>query len=197
MTRIVWIGPLPAPDGVRMSSLGGVLEFASAEEALEAMKGTPIEVVVVALQNGQTAAAVQALRAAQPDVQVLAAAQGMEDTIAEALGAGVTGVVDVGADPAQLAHRIHNAWIDYLRASGERELFVRLRNLNEEFLKNLIALDKRNIELTERLQESAKLANNLVPVEEGQRERVLVVDDEQMICEVVTMALQDSYDIES
>ncbi len=197
MTRIVWIGPSPVPDGVRMSSLGGVLEFASVEEAIEATKGAPVEVVILALQNGSTAQAIGALRAAQPDVQVLAVATGVEEALSEALGVGIAGVVDPAADPAQLAQRIHNAWIEYLRASGERELFLRLRNLNEEFLKNLIALDKRNIELTEKLQETAKLANNLVPVAEGERERILCVDDEAMICEVVSMALAESFDVET
>lgn len=199
MTRIVWIGPGPAPEAVRLSAVGAVAEFVRVEDAVEAAKVLPSEVVLVALEAPGAADAIRVLRESDPDVQILIATDGgLPEPLAIALDAGASGVVDVAADPAFLAHRVHEAWIDYLKVSGERELLMRLRDLNEDFLRNMISLEKRNIELTEQLQGAAKLSDmSLLPEStDGVRERILVVDDEETICDLVTLAL-DGYEVKS
>lgn len=200
MTRIVWIGPGPAPEAVRLSAVGAVAEFVRVEDAIAEARSVPSEVVLVALESPGAADAIRVLRESDPDVQILIATDGgLPEPLAIALEAGASGVVDVAADPAFLAHRVHEAWIDFLKVSGERELLMRLRDLNEDFLRNVIALEKRNIELTEQLQGAAKLSDTMSLLPESAddvRERILVVDDEETICDLVTIAL-DGYDVKS
>src|SRR5262245_33076761 len=148
MTLIVWIGPGRAPEAVQFCSLGGVAEFTTAAEAIAG--DISLEVVIVAADGDDAPDIIRELREACPDAQILAASEGgLSAPLAAALGAGAVGAVELTLDPGVLAHRVHEASVDYLRASGERELLLRLRDLNEEFRRNVIALERPNMELTE------------------------------------------------
>ena len=198
MTGIVWIGSGPAPEEIRVSAMGGLREAGSVQEALAAGGSVPLEVVLVSVDLPGADEAVRAIREAHPDAQILVVTNGgIPAPVAAALLAGAAGVIDLAADPALLGRGLHDAWMDFMRSSGERELLLRLRDLNEEFLRNVVALEKRNLELTDQLQETARMSDFLLSETGETRERVLVVDDEEMICDLVNMTLQDSYEVET
>lgn len=202
MNRVIWIGREPVPEVLRQALASReIFEFTSAEDALRAIAALPIEVGIVSADVEESATTIQVLLAARPELQILAAThQGVPARLDLALRSGAAGLIDLGGDSPRIDRQVHEASIAHARAAGERELLLRLRTLNEEFLRNVVSMEKRNIELTERLEESARLASEtftLGPTNEPPRERVLVVDDEETICDLVMLTLQEKYEVKT
>ncbi|MHB8875274.1 MAG: response regulator [Myxococcaceae bacterium] len=190
MNRILWIGLRHSPPELKSLLLERGIElitFRDAESALAATSGVPVAVAVVAVDLAQVPSVVEKLCASRPEIQVLVATDvGVPRQLALALWAGASGVLEFRTETRQeILHQIQE-WISrHNQASRERELLLRLRGLNEDFLKNVVAAQKRNLELEEQLQpEAERLA-----VADGAT-RVLVVDDEDIVRQVLCTLLE-------
>jgi DNA-binding NtrC family response regulator len=81
------------------------------------------------------------------------------------------------------------------RANKERELLLRLLRLNEEFLKNIVALEKRNLELEEQIALHARAAG-ASQAKSGEPYRILVIDDEPAVLQLFGLILEgDEYEV--
>lgn len=197
MDRIVWIGPQPSADeyGVMLGNREvRIVAFASAEAAASFLCEGQIGVVVVAADWTEAASAIQKLKAAHPEVQILAATKaGVPSHLDLALQAGACGLVDILAR-GRLIERIGCATEHYERVVRERKLLLRLRLLNEEFLKNMISLEKRSIDLEGKVEPEQQTWLR----EQGNDKpyRVLVVDDEPAIKYLFELILEgEEYEV--
>src|SRR5438874_5216161 len=145
MNRVIWIGPEPVPEVLRQA-LGAreIFEFTSAEDALRAIAALPVDVAIISTDVEEAATTIQVLLAARPELQVLGATHaGVPPLLDQALRSGAAGLVDLRGDAPRIERQVHEASVAHQRAAGERELLLRLRTLNEEFLRNVVAMEKR------------------------------------------------------
>jgi CheY-like chemotaxis protein len=196
MTRVAWIGPPYSGQRFRSAVMSPgleVMELDGVESALSTFAGAPPEVAVIVVDSEEGSGALPVLRDSWPATQLLAATRlGVPPHVAGALGAGATDLVDLRApDGAGVAEQVRRAVERYARASQERELLVRVRTLNEGFLKNFVDLEKRNIEL------ETKLGKAQPPAAADDRCRVLVVDDEPAIRKIFELILSPDYPLSS
>ena len=192
MNSIVWLGSQEDARalGPVLSALGlELVSVADLDAALRALAERNAGVLVVASDWRELEAAVARVGRARPVVQVLVATRlGVPEHVSTALDDGVSGIVDLRAlDPARAASTVARALGRHERAMRERELLRKLHELNEEFLKAMVVLDKRNVELEETLHGEGD--------DVGKR-RVLVIDDEPTLCTLLEMVLLDhGYDV--
>src|SRR5436305_7544081 len=137
MSRLLWIGNGAIPDALKRDD---VLSIPTVEEALSRIGELPVQVAIVPADDPYAADAVRALIAVKPELQVLVAAASVPARFDEVLRAGASGLLDLSSEPAVLSSAIQEAWIAHEREICERELLARLKSLNEEFLKNVIAM---------------------------------------------------------
>ncbi|MBI3180050.1 MAG: response regulator [Deltaproteobacteria bacterium] len=194
MHRVVWIGPRFSARELRLvlgEQTVEVEEFDHVNAAIEVNAGRAVAVAVVLADWADAPAAITAWREARPEVEVLAATRrGVPVHVAMVLKAGASDVLDLAARSAQdVVAQLNAALGRYERSRDEHALLVRLRALNEEFLRNFVALEKRNIELQQSLEPQSILAI------EG-RPRILVIDDEPALLQVFEMILEGGdYDV--
>jgi DNA-binding NtrC family response regulator len=191
MRTLVWLGPLP--DAQRLSQvlagLGLTLVVASdVDEAIEAVAVHHAPAIVVAVEWSELPLTVARVSWARPEVQVLVGTRlGVPAHVSAALEAGASDLVDLKErDAAVVGPAIERALQRHRRAVRERELLEKLRELNEGFLKAMVAMDHRNQELEE------VISGDVI---DGVR-RILVVDDEDALAGLVQMVLSDhGYDV--
>ncbi len=190
MDRLLWIGPRRGPPELRaLLAARGVelLTFDQADAALAATVGVPVAAAVLTSTAKDLPAVVEKLLAARPELQVMLATDvGLPRPLALAMWSGATSLLDFRTQTREeILHKIHEALARHRQAAGERELLLRLRGLNEDFLKNVVAIEKRNIELEEQLRPETEA---LASTQEGPG-KVLVVDDEDVVRNVLGMVL--------
>jgi CheY-like chemotaxis protein len=192
MEKALWIGPRhSARDFKDVASLAGIelLEFDTVDDALHATTGIPIPIAIVAADWGDASPSVKKLVATMPSVVVLTATRlGVPMQIGLSLNAGAVNVIDLATPAAgDTTKMLQDALARHRRRVRERELLLRLRALNEDFLKAIVNLEGKNIALEQRLQ------GETAPVEASDAAlRVLVVDDEHIVCEVIGSVLEQS-----
>lgn len=194
MNTIVWLGPRSSArtlrDGISLPELE-ILEFLHVEAALPAIVGVPVAAAIVSADWGDATPTIRKLNHLRPEIQILVATNlGVPDAIALALQAGASNVIDLtNNDPKHIGKQLRHALEMHRKSLQERQLLLRLRSLNEHFLKNMVALEQRNIELEERLEAVAEMDTD-GPF------RVLLVDDDEAIQSMFKMMLQSSeYDL--
>ena len=187
MTTVVWLGPVDDARHIEpvLTKLG--LKLVVAADVDNAIRLTWLRgaaAVVIAVDWGELAVTVEQLRAARPEIQVLVATRlGVPPQVSAAFEAGARDLLDLkDCDPNQIGAAIDRAVARHQRSLRERDLLTRLRALNEDFLKTMVVMDKRNIELEERL--------NGEPPDTGPT-RILVIDDEPAIASLVEIVLGD------
>src|SRR5579883_3007226 len=156
MDLLLWIGPRRGPNELKalLNAQGmDLMTFESAEAALRATIGLPVAAAFVVDWPGAPQA-VQQLLASRPEVQILTATgAGISRNLLQSLRAGAATLLDFHTETkAEIIQRVQEAVARHNLANRERSLLLRLRSLNEDFLKNIVALEKRNIQLEERLQ---------------------------------------------
>lgn len=187
MERVLWIGPKKVPQELKQLLTGEgleVLPFPSVDQALQSVGTSEVAVAVVSIDSQETLASIPKLVQARPEIQVLAATEVHVATeVAHALMSGAESILNLRATKnADQAVAIRDLVNRFHHRSRERELLMRLRSLNEEFLKHMVAAERRNLELEEQLHPTAeKLASADA--------RVLIVDDEATVCQVLETAL--------
>jgi DNA-binding NtrC family response regulator len=188
MDLLLWIGPRRGPAELKglLNAQGlDLMAFESADAALRATTGLPVAAAFVVDWPGAPQA-VKQLTASRPEVQILVATgAGVSRSLLQALHAGASTVLDFRTESKpEILTRVQEAVARHGQANRERSLLLRLRSLNEDFLKNVVALEKRNIQLEERLRsEAVELDAEELPA------RVLVVDDEEVVRNVVEAIL--------
>lgn len=187
---LLWIGPRTCPPGLAQVLAAQNVELLaapSAEQALAQAAGRTVAVAVIAHDEKEGAAQAQRVAAARPDAQVLlATALGLPRGVLGALSAGATGLLDFRSQqPPEIVLALQRAFQRFHRLQQETHLLLRLRALNEEFLKTIVNAERRNIELEQKLLTEANwgLAAN-----EG-AQRVLIVDDEAVVRDVLELLL--------
>jgi len=197
-STIMWIGSREGAQNVRAGLAGSgftVLEFADYELALASPEVSSVAVAIVAVEWDDVSAAIAKLHEANPAMQILAATSwGMPQPIGSCVRAGASDLVDFDATDIQaMSKQVQAALGRHRLALREHELLLKLRAINEEFLKNLVNLEDRNLTLQEQLEPEASVPDAW---RTGSAYRVLVVDDEPSICELLSMALKDeSYEV--
>ncbi|MBX5483542.1 MAG: response regulator [Myxococcaceae bacterium] len=152
--------------------------------ALEGTSGEQLAVAILAWDGEDVTAAVTRLCQAHPETRLLSASDaGVPRPIVLALNAGACGVLEFRSQSREEILAQIRSWVDrHQRGRLERELLLRLRQLNEDFLKQVIAAQKRNLELEAQLKgEEAE--------DEGEKPRVLIVDDEEVVRGVLQAVL--------
>lgn len=185
---VLWVGPRGAPAelGTSLEEAGAQLRvFADAVSAVAAATAEAREVAVAILtwDSPRLEQELQRLREALPQAQVLLASDaGVPRAIVAALGHGASGVLEFRRQTRQEIVGQIRVWMARAeRERRERALLVRLRGLNEEFLRHVVTAQKRNLELEAQLQP---------PVQEDEGPpRVLIVDDEEVVREVLEQVL--------
>jgi CheY-like chemotaxis protein len=140
----------------------------------------------VAADWGDASPTIKKLIATAPTLVVLAASRlGVPLQLGLTLNAGAMNVIDLQANvQGEITRVLGDAVARHRRRMRERELLLRLRALNEEFLKNMVTLEQRNILLEKQIAGSGE--------EKEGPGRVLVVDDEAIVCEVIGSILEQS-----
>ncbi len=189
MNKLLWIGHRQGP--VQLKALlaeqgTDLLSFTSVTSALSATEGMEVAVAIITADWKEASAAVEQLARTRPEIQVLMATDaGIPRAVVLALWGGASGVLEFKNQTRNEIVQQIQEWVSrHRQAARERQLLLRLRALNEEFLKNIVAAQKRNMELEERLQpEMERLAA------EGETPRILVCDDEEVVRSVLEAIL--------
>lgn len=192
--RVVWIGPGDAAKSLRdifVSSGVEFLQFDNVDAALHGTSSAPLSAAVVSADWGQAAEAIQQVISAHPGVQVLAATKlGVPVHLSLVLQRGASSVLDLKAkDHDEIQQQLQEALRRHRQITRQRELLSRIYELNEEFLKNIVLLEKRNVELVSKFQNDGGAQEN--SNSESPR-RILVIDDEPSICQLFEIVLKDS-----
>src|SRR5918996_6562484 len=186
MDLVLWIGRRSAPTEIGPLLKAEGLDFRAYSDAQEAAANTQGRRVAAAVMAGDASGYtdIERFSASHPEAQVLAASdEGVPRALVLALSAGASGILEFKSQSrAEILAQIRD-WVSrHHKLARERDLLFRLRTLNEEFLKQVVAAQKRTLELEERLR----------PDEDGERDetpRVLVVDDEEAVRGVLEMLL--------
>jgi DNA-binding NtrC family response regulator len=192
MERIAWIGP-SAPPALRqeLGSIGfELIELAVIDPLLESLS-SPVVAALVSVDWGPALPLIRRLSAARPELQIIAVTTGgAARQLRDALREGATQVVDTALGSAdELGAVLGRALSQQRRVLQERRFLGELRALNDEFLRTLVLLDKKNAELTQRLYGEAPLTGPL---------RILVVDDEPSVHLLLKMVLEEAgYQVET
>jgi DNA-binding NtrC family response regulator len=189
MEQVFWVGPRAAPP-----QLGDLLKqhdtrllwFENADGAEEALKTVEASVVVVTADWPDASKTVGRMSTARPDLQILLATGfGLPRAVVLSLWGGAAGVLEFKSQTRNEIVLEIQEWISrYRQHKRERMLMMRLHTLNEEFLKTIVTVQKRNIDLEQELQASKGAA---VPAEGPAQ--VLIVDDEQVVHDVLKVIL--------
>jgi DNA-binding NtrC family response regulator len=188
MPTIVWLGPVVDARQVEPVLAGLGLDVAPApniDSAIALAASRHAVAVVVAVDWSDLPVTVKRLSAILPAVQVLFATRlGVPPQVSAAFDAGVDDLLDLKElDAAQIGAAIERAVSRHQRANRERELFLKLHALNEDFLRSMVIMDKRNLELEELLRGD--------PADENGPVRILIVDDEPALCGLMEMLLTE------
>jgi len=189
MNKLLWIGHRQGPAQLKalLSEQGtDLLSFSSVPAALAETEGMEVAVAIVTADWKEATAAVEQLTRARPEIQILVATDaGVPRSVVLSLWGGASGVLEFKNQTRNEIVSQIQEWVSRHRQTAkERQLLLRLRALNEEFLKNIVAAQKRNMELEERLQpEMERLAA------EGESPRILICDDEEVVRSVLEAIL--------
>jgi len=194
MPKVIWLGradeALPLRAAVNAMPGLELMIAADVDSLIGAARSGGISAAIVAMDWGTLAATIRQLRTACPELQVLMATRlGVPHHVSAALEAGVVDLLDLKSDdPAQTCIALGRALARHAQSVRERQLLFRLRDLNEDFLKTTVQLDKRNMQI-----EQSVLGDD---TDDDARPRVLVIDDEPAIADLVKMILEDrGYDV--
>ncbi len=187
MKTIIWLGPCASPQ--RLEALLAELGFApifaaNASDAINLASLRAAVAIVIAVEPEKTASIVSYLKTASPASELLLATHvHAPPWFRAALDHGARDLIDLAdEDPRHLAGALERAAARHQRAQRERALIMKLQTTNEEFLKSMVALERRNQELSELMQGEL--------FEEGPT-RVLVIDDEPAIAALIELVLKD------
>jgi DNA-binding NtrC family response regulator len=185
MEKVAWIGP-KAPPSLRpmLLTMGyELIELSVIDPLLESLS-SPVAAVLVAAEWGPALPLVEHLAAARPEVQIIAVtAQSVPRSLRDALRAGATQVIDMGGSSNdEVAGVLGRALGQQRRVLAERRFLAELRTVNDEFLRALVLLDKRNEELLSELRGDGGRTGPA---------QVLVVDDEPNVSLLLKMALEE------
>ena len=186
MDLVLWIGRRAAP-----TELGPLLKaegldfraYTDAQEAAAATQGARVAAAVMAA-DASGCADIERFSASHPEAQVLAASDAaVPRALVLALSAGASGILEFRSQSrAEILAQIRD-WVSrHHKLARERDLLFRLRTLNEEFLKQVVAAQKRTLELEEQLRPEDATEDDETP-------RVLVVDDDDAVRGVLQMLL--------
>lgn len=187
MVSLVWLGPVDEAVALSawLSPLGFELAIATdAEQAIAEINARQAVALLAPAEWPELAFSVGRVTFACQGIPVVAVTRlGVPAHIAAALALGATDFLDLRAgDPGRIAAALDRALTRHHRASRQRDLLGKLRTLNEEFLKAMVVMDRRNLELEEALKGDP---------DDGGPRRVLVVDDEASLATLVQMVLAD------
>lgn len=187
MDLVLWIGRRSAP-----AELGSLLraegvEFRAYPDAVEALAATRTLRVAAAIVacDGPGCADIEHFAAGHPETQVLAASDAaVPRALVLSLSAGASGILEFKSQTrAEILGQIRD-WVSrHHKLARERDLLFRLRELNEDFLKQVVAAQKRALELEEQLQPEEERSDG------EEKAHVLVVDDEEAVRGVLEMLL--------
>jgi len=190
MERVLWVGPRAPP-----KQLGELLQqqetllahYVDVQTAIGAVHGQDVAVAIVTADQPEAPKAVEKLTAARPDVQVLLATDaGIDRQIVLSLWGGASGVLEFRTQSKQEIVLEIQEWIGRHRmVMRERDLLMRLHRLNEDFLKTIVAAEKRAIELEEKLEAASRPKE---APEDGPTQ-LLLVDDEPVVHDILKRIL--------
>jgi DNA-binding NtrC family response regulator len=192
MEFVLWVGPKAAPPQLvelLAQQQTDLKSYPTTEALLGALDTIEASVAVVVSEWDQAHATVEKLRANHPDVQVLlASASGLPRNVVLGMWAGASGVLEFTKQSRNEIILEIQEWITRHRElMRERDLFVRLHQLNEEFLKIIVEAEKRNLELQEKVEAGQRPQAS----DEG-APQVLLIDDEPVILDVLKRILEKS-----
>jgi CheY-like chemotaxis protein len=189
MERVLWVGPRPPPK--QLGELLGQQEtllahYLDAQTAISAVHGQDVAVAIV-IDDPGAPKTVERLCTARPDIQVLIATDsGIQRPVVLALWGGASGVLEFKSQSKNEIVLEIQEWIGrHRQVMRERDLLLRLHTLNEDFLKTIVAAEKRAIELEEKLQATERPKE---APEEGPTQ-LLIVDDEPVVHDILKRIL--------
>lgn len=186
MERVLWVGPRAPPK--QLGELLGQQEtllahYLDAQTAISAVQGQDVAVAIVTGDSADAPRCVEKLTHARPDIQVLLATDsGIERQVVLSLWGGASGVLEFRTQTKTEIVLEIQEWVGrHRQVMRERDLLLRLHSLNEEFLKTIVAAEKRAIELEEKLEAARRPAE---APEEGPTQ-LLLVDDEPVVHDIL------------
>jgi DNA-binding NtrC family response regulator len=189
--RIIWLGPRNGARDVRprLGEAGvALVTHETAEGVIAALAHSASTVMLVDADWDGAAAALAAVRERQPGIEAIAVTRAeLPGGLASVLDAGASRVVRV-ADPAERATvaTVTRALARSEARQEEAELLAQIGKLTDELFKDIVGLERRNIELEERLRENEGAADGaLGPT------RILLADDENTVRLALKTALED------
>lgn len=188
--RIVWLGSRDGARDVRprLGEAGvALVTHETVEGALSALAQSQSTTLLVDADWAGAAMALVAIRDRQPGIEAIAVTRAdLPDGLASVLQAGASRVVHV----AGAAQRVNVAAVTRALARSaaqrvEAELLAQIGTLTDELFKDVVGLEKRNIELEQQLKEAEATNDTIGPA------RILVADDEETVRLSLKMALED------
>ncbi|MBK7858947.1 MAG: response regulator [Archangiaceae bacterium] len=190
MERVLWVGPRPPPR--ELGELLGQQEtllahYADAPTALMAVHGQEVAVAIVTGDDPNAPKTIERITSARPDIQVLLATDtGIARQVVLGLWSGASGVLEFRTQTKNEIVLEIQEWVGRHReVLRERDLLMRLHSLNEDFLKTIVAAEKRAIELEEKLEAARRPAE---APEDGPTQ-LLLVDDEPVVHDILKRIL--------
>ncbi len=190
MESVLWVGPYKAPSTLvelLAEQQTELRAYPDGDAALAALDKIEAAAAIVVANWADAPRTVERICADHPDVQVLMASNlGIPRPVVLALWAGAAGVLEFKCQTRnEIVLSIRDGVTKHREVMRERDLLLRLHNLNEEFLKQIVAAEKRNLELEEKVEKATRPQAS----DEGPAQ-VLLVDDEPVILDVLTRILQ-------
>jgi len=193
--RILWVGELEQVDPLRQAlQLAGymLVTVDSIDGAQAAMRQGSFAVVLISLELAGAASAIAFFKDHHPRTQMVAVThRAVPPHVTLAIQAGIDDMASMRLEePESVVARVREA---IRRHDGERrelELLRSVRDLNDEFLNSIIALEKRNMELERALMGAASTDGEEGPF------RILIIDDEPTVCALLKRLLdEESYQV--
>ncbi|MFC1609747.1 response regulator [Myxococcota bacterium] len=198
--KVIWIGPKRSAEELNdafVSQDVDLSEFDSADAALEAIAGVSVAAAIITADWGDATPTIEKLVLIRPEIQIVAATRlGVPMHLGLLLRAGATNVLDLEAkDTEEIGGQIRTALDRYGRTIQERELLLRLRDLNEEFLRTLVTSEKLKIEIEKKVAPRTHEPSDSQGFNTNSY-RVLVIDDEPSMLQLFSLILEDEeYDL--
>jgi DNA-binding NtrC family response regulator len=170
-----------------------VLAFVDVNAALVEANAEGVVAAVIVGDGGNAVESIERLREKNPGIEIVVATRfGVPLHVGMVLHAGASTVLDIRANnDSEMVAQLQEAAKRHDRNHKERDLLLKLRHMNDEFLKNVVALEQRNIDLERSINQQVETFDS----DDADDTRILLIDDEPAVRQLFALILEDNFQL--